>query len=195
MIPQEDYDDVVNTGNPPRWRQLWVAIALVLPILFQCTANAQSLDSRSLSGAQAIAIAGGGGSGNGSTGSQRITTVPNVIAPSFYGANPCSNSAAVGGAVMGFGISAGGQWTERECRDQEWFRFLYMSGQPRVAYAYACAISERVRSAFDTAGVSCTGPASTAAPVANAPSSIPTGRFEYCATASAAELRRLPECR
>lgn len=132
---------------------------------FALPAAAQTQRSDTASAAQAIAIAGGGGGAAQRT--QRVVTVPGVVPPSFYGANPCSNSASVGGAVMGFGFGGGGQWTERECRDQEWFRFLHMAGDGDVARAFVCARYDDLRAAYRAAGRPC--PQDVAAPVAQAP--------------------------
>lgn len=166
---------------------------LLLLALIAAPAFASAQTLQSASGSQAIAIAGGGGTGGGTS---RVVTVPTAIAPSFYGANPCSNSASAGGAGMGFGFSFGGQWTERECRDQEWFRFLYMAGLPGVGNAYACASSDRVRAAFNAAGVPCSGSAPQAAPAQPpAPVAAPLrARPDWCLTASVAELRRTAVC-
>lgn len=179
-------------------------IAVVASAVLSTCARAQVVSD---SAAQAIAIAGGGTTSAPRT--QRIVTVPGVIPPSFYGANPCSNSASGGGAGVGFGISIGGQWTERECRDQEWFRFLNMAGDAEVARAYICARYEDIRAAYLAAGRPCpqdaarpvssvAPPAMVVAPQALVPSvAAPvaaTTRPDWCATASPSERRRYPAC-
>lgn len=130
------------------------AIAVLMGSVFTLPVTAQNLES--FSGAQAIAIIGNGG-GNGA-GTQRVVSVPTVAPPSFYGANPCSNSASGGGGFMGGGISFGGQWTEKECRDQEWFRMLNMArngADADVATAYICGEYPRIREAYRVAGRPC----------------------------------------
>jgi hypothetical protein len=155
--------------------------------LLASSAMSQTVQQDSASAAQAIAIAGGGGS-SGRT--SRVVTVPNVIPPSFYGANPCSNSASAGAGIMGGGIAFGGQWTERECRLQEWYRFLNMGGQARLAMAYVCDQNADIRRVAAQIGEPC--PQDRAAPVVAAPQA--TRRAErpaFCdSLSSAAERRR-----
>lgn len=184
---------------------IFVAV-LIAVLLMSSPGRSQTLTQDSQSAAQAIAIAGGAGTGGAAGRTQRVVTVPGVIPPSFYGANPCSNSASGGGAGMGFGISIGGQWTEQECRDQEWFRFLHMAGQGDVATAYVCARYERLRQAFRDAGRPCpqdrgayaqAPQAPQAATLAPPPSPVQPARVrpDWCETASPSERRARAECR
>lgn len=181
------------------------SVLLSAPIwaVLGCAAFGQNLQADQR--AQAIAIVGDGGGGGTVGRTQRIVTVPGVVPPSFYGANPCSNSASGGGAGMGFGISIGGQWSEQECRDQEWFRFLHMAGQGNVATAYICGRNTAIRQAYRDAGQPCPQdvPAVAPLPVAGttpAPVGVQaapppaSARPDWCGTASPAERRRYPAC-
>ena len=172
-------------------RQLFLAGAA---LLMATTAQAQSTRVRSTSGAEAIAISGGGGGG----GTQTIRTAPSVVAPSVYGANPCSNSASGGSSWIPFGVSFGAQWTERECRDQEWFRFFQMAGEPGVAWAHICANVPRMHEAMRLSGRQCPNDPTErpAVAVAAPPAPVRSRCALTGATLSPSEIRRqVRECR
>lgn len=177
--------------------------AAVTASALSCAFAQGNIDQQSQSAAQAIAIAGGAGTGAAAGRTQRVVTVPGVIPPSFYGANPCSNSASGGGAGMGFGISIGGQWTEEECRTQEWYRILNMGGQARLAQAYVCDRNANIRRVAREIGEPCPQDrvpqavtlAPLPSPVQQASVQPARVRPDWCETASPSERRARAECR
>ena len=105
---------------------------------------------------------GGGGAARGAATAgpapSRTTTLrhaPVVVAPSMQGANPCTVGISGGSSWIPFGFAFGGQWSERECRDQEWFRIMAESGNGEAGLAYVCSRYPEMRQAFADASTPC----------------------------------------
>ena len=52
-------------------------------------------------------------------GRTQIETVPNIYAPNIYPTAPCMGSTSAGAGWLGFGMSGGTSWTDRECQLME----------------------------------------------------------------------------
>ena len=100
--------------------------------------------------------AGGGDPTINYTGGYTVRNVPEVIAPSVIGGNPCSVGISAGMAVAGFGITGGGTWADRACERRQQAALLYNIGEKNAAIALMCE-DERVLTAMNEAGVGCPG--------------------------------------
>ena len=101
------------------------------------------------------------------SGTTTLRNVPEVIAPSIVGGNPCSVGASGGGAVAGFGISFGATWADRACeRRQE--SALLLQHRPAGRGGRAALPGRRCGDGDDTAGTGC--------PVARVAEVAPRGR-------------------
>lgn len=83
-------------------------------------AVAQTVDagasSQSVSQTQVLVGSGGGGGTLKYDGSYTVRNVPDAIAPMIAGgANPCVVGMSAAGSVVGFGMSAGGSWSDPDC--------------------------------------------------------------------------------
>lgn len=85
----------------------------------------------------------GGGTNNTTRleGTQTIRNVPAIFAPALGGTNPCTQGASAGGAVAGFGISIGGQWSDPDCERRNASALLHNQGQPVLAQEVLCGNS------------------------------------------------------
>lgn len=165
--------------------------------ILTATAPLRAETAQSTADAYALAIAGLPGGNGPAGGTSRVVSVPAVVAPSFYGANPCSNSTSAGGAFMGGGVTIGAQWTERECRLQEWFRFLSMARRDRLAIALVCDQNPDIRRVAREIGEPCPQDAQAPQPPAQVqpvaavtPTNRSARRPDWCDTASASERAR-----
>lgn len=79
-------------------------------------------------------------------GTQTLRNVPQVYAPALGGTNPCAQGASAGGAVAGFGITLGGQWSDQDCERRNAAALLHNTGQPAIAQEVLCG-SDSVREA------------------------------------------------
>lgn len=183
-------------------RKLFLSFCL-LPLALPAQAQ---VDTRSRAGALAqsqVNVLNGVGGGSSGGGTQRLETVPAAIAPSVYGANPCTVGGSAGLSAMGFGASGGVMVESRECRDQEWFRFLHMAGQGEVAKALICDSYPHLRRAYALARQPCpqglpavaAEPRIIAAEVVTSAAPIQRRQPDWCLTASASERRTRRECR
>lgn len=129
----------------------------------------------------------GGGSGDG-WGHMPVAT---AVAPSFYGASPCTGgSAGVAGQAPVFGLSFGGQQMDVSCQA------LRAEGSP-IAMAVLCRDSREYRAARSDIGQPCAQDRPQA-PVVQAVAVTPVQpmrRPDWCLTASQAERARHVECR
>lgn len=82
----------------------------------------------------------GGGTNNTTRveGTQTLRNVPSIFAPALGGTNPCTQGASAGGAVAGFGISLGGQWSDPDCERRNAAALLHNTGQPVLAQEVLC---------------------------------------------------------
>lgn len=122
-----------------------------------------SLQSTTSSAALAIAGASAGASSGGNvqnttitesssldySGSYKVKNTPGVIAPNTYPTAPCMGSSSVGGSGVGFGVSFGTSWTDKECGLRETARSFMSMGLPTDALAILCS------SEFAAAAPSC----------------------------------------
>lgn len=99
--------------------------------------------------------AGGGGAGGGGNTTATIRSAPPVFAPNLQGANPCTAGVSGGSSWVPFGFAFGAQWSERECRDQEWLRILASTGNSEAGRAYVCDRYPDLRRAFAASGTPC----------------------------------------
>lgn len=89
------------------------------------------------------------------SGSQTIRNTPDAVAPALYGGtNPCSVGVSGGLGLPGFGISAGGTWSDRGCERRNGAVILFQANMPDVAVALLCQDSD-MRTAFGSAGKPC----------------------------------------
>lgn len=166
---------------------------------------------------QGVVYSGGTNSTTRLEGTQTLRNVPTVYAPALGGTNPCTQGASAGGAVAGFGISLGGQWSDPDCERRNAAALLHNTGQVALAQEVLCgnaAIREaRQRLAALGQGALCAQdilaqqargvPAGTPVVVAPAPvvyqqvvgggvapQVVTSGRPVWCETASAAERRQ-----
>lgn len=150
----------------------------------------------------AISYSGGTNSTTRVEGTQTLRNVPQVYAPSLSGGNPCSAGVSGGGAVAGFGITLGAQWSDAECERRQLAALAFNSNQTEVAREIMCGASE-YRQARIRTGQPCVqdmpqrteaaGPVQMMVPVM-APAAPSTARSfpEWCYTATAQERRRYP---
>jgi hypothetical protein len=102
------------------------------------------------------------------TGGYTVRNVPDVVAPSIVGGNPCAVGVSGGVAVAGFGISGGGTWADRACERRQEAALLYNIGQHNASIALLCQ-DDHVREAMYSVGQACgTRVAMAAPPVAQA---------------------------
>lgn len=82
----------------------------------------------------------GGGTSNVTRleGTQTLRNVPQVYAPALGGTNPCTTGASAGGAVAGFGITLGGQWSDPDCERRNAAALLHNTGQTVLAQEVLC---------------------------------------------------------
>lgn len=83
-----------------------------------------------------------------------FVSVPDAIAPSFGGGNPCVVSASIATSGLGFGISAGVGLQDPECEMRQQVALLANMGLEDVAVARFC-MDDNVREAFRLAGTPC----------------------------------------
>ena len=114
-------------------------------------------------------------------GKQRFVTVPDAIAPSIGGGNPCVINGSVGVSGMGFGISGGLGVQDPECETRQQVALLVNMGAIDVAIARFCMEAE-VREAFRLAGKPCPNDEQAAA----APASVRPAAVRPVAVAPAA---------
>lgn len=100
-----------------------------------------------------------GSSGNGDptinyAGGYTVRNVPDVVAPSIVGGNPCAVGVSGGVAVAGFGISGGGTWADRACERRQEAALLYNIGMHEASIALLCQ-DDHVRDAMWSVGQSC----------------------------------------
>jgi hypothetical protein len=107
------------------------------------------------------------------SGSQTIRNTPDAVAPALYGGtNPCSVGVSGGLGLPGFGISAGGTWSDRGCERRNGAVILFQANMPDVAVALLCQDSD-MRTAFGSAGKPCPQERAVAARQAAAATSAP----------------------
>ena len=92
------------------------------------------------------------------TARSKISTVPDVYAPSLAGGNPCQASASGGGSVLGFGVSAGYAWSDEDCSVRQEVALLgnmakLQGTSMAMAYRHFCLHSDRVRETLAAEGV------------------------------------------
>jgi hypothetical protein len=113
------------------------------------------------------------------SGSYTVRNVPEVIAPSIVGGNPCTVGISGGVGVSGFGFTAGGTWADRQCERRQEAALLYNIGQHDASVALLCQ-DDSVRAAINSTGQACPGQprvaaqASAPAVVASRPVGVPT---------------------
>jgi len=100
---------------------------------------------------------GGGDPTINYSGGYTVRNVPDVVAPSIIGGNPCSVGVSGGVAAAGFGITAGGTWADRACERRQEAALLYNIGKHAAAVALLCQ-DERVRDAMYATGEACAPP-------------------------------------
>ncbi len=138
----------------------------------RASASTGSSSARSGSSSAAITINNGSGaagdpssdpsgdpSGTGNinySGSYTVRNVPELIAPSVVGGNPCAVGISGGVAVSGFGITAGGTWADRQCERRQEAALLYNIGQKDASVALLCQ-DDSVRTAINATGQACPG--------------------------------------
>ncbi len=130
------------------------------------TANTGASSARTGSSSAAVTINTGTGtagdpssSGNGDptinyTGGYTVRNVPDVVAPSIVGGNPCAVGVSGGVAVAGFGISGGGTWADRACERRQEAALLYNIGMHDASIALLCQ-DDHVRDAMWSVGQAC----------------------------------------
>ena len=105
-------------------------------------ANSESITTTTQGNAQSVSF-------NSATplGRTELVTVPDAIAPSIVGGNPCVVSASIAGSGLGFGFSAGVGLQDPECEARQQVALLVNMGAVDVAIARFC-MEEAVREAF-----------------------------------------------
>ena len=111
---------------------------------------------------------GGGDPTINYTGGYTVRNVPDVVAPSIIGGNPCTIGASGGLGVSGFGITGGATWADRACERRQNAALLYNIGKHAAAVALLCQ-DEHVRDAIYATGEACVPP--RVAAVASLPAS------------------------
>lgn len=111
-----------------------------------------------------------GSSGNGDptinyTGGYTVRNVPDVVAPSIVGGNPCAVGVSGGVAVAGFGITGGGTWADRACERRQEAALPYNIGMHEASIALLCQ-DDHVRDAMWSVGRSCGTRVAVASPPA-----------------------------
>jgi len=112
---------------------------------------------------------GGGDPTINYTGGYTVRNVPDVVAPSIIGGNPCTIGASGGLGVSGFGITGGATWADRACERRQNAALLYNIGKHAAAVALLCQ-DPHVRDAMYATGEACVPP--RVAAVAYPPASV-----------------------
>jgi hypothetical protein len=153
------------------------------------TARGGAGGSGGAGGVSNVTVNGGGLGGGGGIGSGNSFPVATATAPAVMSFNPCSGSSTSGGLQTGpVGLSFGtGGGFDNACR-------LHMLGHDDAAVAFLCRSNNDIRQAFADIGQPC--PQDRPKVVAVAAPLPPNQRFkyDYCATASAGELKQHKEC-
>jgi hypothetical protein len=141
-------------------------------------------------------------------GTTTLRNTPEIIAPNISGGNPCLVGISGGGAGPGIGITLGIGYSDKGCERRNSAALLSNIGQRDVAIELMCD-DQAVREAMARSGHPCAADRAVAAPVAAVdpavvrrqqdavvPVQVATkpARPDWCATASAAELRTHPAC-
>jgi len=174
-----------------------VGSALALPA---APAIAQTLDSRSASGAQAIAIAGGGGApgANRFEGSYTVRNTPDPASLMGSSVHPCGLPTGLSGTGPGFGVAAlftaTGAGCERRATAAAWLALQ----RPDMAQAVMMQdpISQQAAQTLQQQ-TAATAPPMTSVAYREPAVATPATRTrpDWCLTASAAERRARVECR
>lgn len=89
------------------------------------------------------------------SGSYDIRNVPGVIAPALVSSNDtCMGSSSVGAAGVGFGVSLGTSWTDKNCVMLKNSRELYNMGMKSAAMARMCMDDDN-KNALELTGYVC----------------------------------------
>lgn len=177
--------------------------------------GANAVDPAGPAGANGTSGTTGAGSdpayGINYSGGYSVRNVPEVVAPSIVGGNPCAIGASGGLALSGFGITGGATWADKQCERRQQAALLYNIGRSKAAVELMCQ-DDNVRAALRISGEPCVtdqtvaqqpapvavvplapAMATPATPVAT-PVATQQARPEWCYTASFAELRHHSEC-
>jgi hypothetical protein len=71
-----------------------------------------------------------------------VRTAPQVFAPSMQPTTPCTSIISGGASVVGFGLSIGGSYEDKECTRREFARVLAQMGYPDAGVAVLCRNDE-----------------------------------------------------
>lgn len=118
--------------------------------------SASASNSSSLSGAGAASTNAGNFSGNTTTyeAQDRNPVSTAFAAPLTSSNDTCMGSTSVGGQGVGFGLSVGTTWTDKNCILLKNSREMWNQQHPKAAFARLC-MDDANREAFETAGDPC----------------------------------------